>query len=106
MLFHINHILIHPKIKKCVGFLFFMQDLQKHQSFISVGFFFFKEILGGPHAAEQHYDGEFFKRFRNQNIVLSARTYARVLRFILLERNFVLVLLFSLKCIFPPFELG
>ncbi|XP_037986196.1 neuroblastoma-amplified sequence isoform X2 [Motacilla alba alba] len=34
------------------------------------------EILGGPHAAE-HYDGEFFKKFRNQNIVLSARTYAR-----------------------------
>ncbi|KAF1512359.1 Neuroblastoma-amplified sequence, partial [Eudyptula albosignata] len=37
----------------------------------------YEEILGGPHAAEQHYDGEFFKRFRNQNIVLSARTYAR-----------------------------
>ncbi|XP_063006927.1 NBAS subunit of NRZ tethering complex isoform X3 [Melospiza melodia melodia] len=36
----------------------------------------YEEILGGPHAAE-HYDGEFFKKFRNQNIVLSARTYAR-----------------------------
>uniref|UniRef100_A0A8C9NH09 NBAS subunit of NRZ tethering complex n=1 Tax=Serinus canaria TaxID=9135 RepID=A0A8C9NH09_SERCA len=37
----------------------------------------YEEILGGPHAAEHHYDGEFFKKFRNQNIVLSARTYAR-----------------------------
>ncbi|XP_068534724.1 NBAS subunit of NRZ tethering complex isoform X3 [Anas acuta] len=37
----------------------------------------YEEILGGPHAAKQHYDGEFFKKFRNQNIVLSARTYAR-----------------------------
>ncbi|KAM9016498.1 NBAS subunit of NRZ tethering complex isoform 2-T2 [Ara ararauna] len=37
----------------------------------------YKEILGGPHAAEQHYDAEFFKKFRNQDIVLSARTYAR-----------------------------
>ncbi|XP_030345578.1 neuroblastoma-amplified sequence isoform X2 [Strigops habroptila] len=37
----------------------------------------YKEILGGPHAAEQHYDAEFFKKFRSQNIVLSARTYAR-----------------------------
>uniref|UniRef100_A0A663MT24 NBAS subunit of NRZ tethering complex n=1 Tax=Athene cunicularia TaxID=194338 RepID=A0A663MT24_ATHCN len=37
----------------------------------------YEEILGGPHAAEQHYDAEFFKKFRNQNIVLSARTYAR-----------------------------
>jgi len=63
---------------------------------------FLKEILGGPHAAEQHYDGEFFKKFRNQNIVLSARTYARVLIITLLECDFVLVLLFSLKCIFPP----
>ncbi|CAI7935172.1 Hypothetical predicted protein, partial [Podarcis lilfordi] len=35
------------------------------------------EILGGPHVAEQRYDAEFFKKFRNQNIVLSARTYAR-----------------------------
>ncbi|RXM37006.1 Neuroblastoma-amplified sequence [Acipenser ruthenus] len=35
------------------------------------------EILGGSHAAEQRYDAEFFKKFRNQNIVLSARTYAR-----------------------------
>lgn len=61
-----------------------------------------KEILGGPHAAEQHYDGEFFKKFRNQNIVLSARTYARVLILILLECNFVLVLLFALKCFFSP----
>lgn len=65
-------------------------------------FFLLKEILGGPHAAEQHYDAEFFKKFRNQNIVLSARTYARVLIFILLECDFVLVLLFSLKCIFLP----
>uniref|UniRef100_A0A452VGD1 NBAS subunit of NRZ tethering complex n=1 Tax=Ursus maritimus TaxID=29073 RepID=A0A452VGD1_URSMA len=30
-----------------------------------------------PHASEQRYDAEFFKKFRNQNIVLSARTYAR-----------------------------
>ncbi|XP_061845911.1 NBAS subunit of NRZ tethering complex isoform X3 [Colius striatus] len=37
----------------------------------------YEEILGGPRAAEQHYDGEFFKKFRNQNIVLSGRTYAR-----------------------------
>ncbi|XP_005160753.1 NBAS subunit of NRZ tethering complex isoform X1 [Danio rerio] len=37
----------------------------------------YEEILGGPHAAEQRFDGEFFKKFRNQNIVLSARTYAR-----------------------------
>ncbi|XP_064002508.1 NBAS subunit of NRZ tethering complex isoform X2 [Pogoniulus pusillus] len=37
----------------------------------------YEEILGGPVAAEQHYDGEFFKKFRSQNIVLSARTYAR-----------------------------
>uniref|UniRef100_A0A8B9GME1 NBAS subunit of NRZ tethering complex n=1 Tax=Astyanax mexicanus TaxID=7994 RepID=A0A8B9GME1_ASTMX len=37
----------------------------------------YEEILGGPHAAEQRYDSEFFKKFRNQNIVLSARTYAR-----------------------------
>ncbi|XP_028652676.1 NBAS subunit of NRZ tethering complex [Erpetoichthys calabaricus] len=37
----------------------------------------YEEILGGTHAAEQGYDGEFFKKFRNQNIVLSARTYAR-----------------------------
>ncbi|EMP42356.1 Neuroblastoma-amplified sequence [Chelonia mydas] len=37
----------------------------------------YEEILGGPHAAEQRYDAEFFKKFRNQNIVLSARTYAR-----------------------------
>uniref|UniRef100_A0A8D0HP89 NBAS subunit of NRZ tethering complex n=1 Tax=Sphenodon punctatus TaxID=8508 RepID=A0A8D0HP89_SPHPU len=35
------------------------------------------EILGGPHAAEQRYDAEFFKQFRNQNIIASARTYAR-----------------------------
>lgn len=41
-------------------------------------FFLLQEILGGPHAAEQRFDGEFFKKFRNQNIVLSARTYARV----------------------------
>nr|XP_006006206.1 PREDICTED: neuroblastoma-amplified sequence isoform X2 [Latimeria chalumnae] len=37
----------------------------------------YEEILGGPHAAEERYDSEFFKKFRNQNIVLSARTYAR-----------------------------
>ncbi|KAM6458959.1 NBAS subunit of NRZ tethering complex isoform 2-T2 [Liasis olivaceus] len=37
----------------------------------------YEEILGGPHAAEQNYDAEFFRKFRNQNIVLSARTYAR-----------------------------
>uniref|UniRef100_A0AAR2M583 Neuroblastoma-amplified sequence N-terminal domain-containing protein n=1 Tax=Pygocentrus nattereri TaxID=42514 RepID=A0AAR2M583_PYGNA len=37
----------------------------------------YEEILGGPHAAEQRYDSEFFKKFRNQNIVVSARTYAR-----------------------------
>nr|XP_048701495.1 NBAS subunit of NRZ tethering complex isoform X1 [Caretta caretta] len=37
----------------------------------------YEEILGGPHAAEQRYDAEFFKKFRNQNIVLSARSYAR-----------------------------
>ncbi|XP_035278775.1 neuroblastoma-amplified sequence [Anguilla anguilla] len=37
----------------------------------------YEEILGGPHAAEQRYDGDFFKKFRNQNILLSARTYAR-----------------------------
>ncbi|XP_059585522.1 NBAS subunit of NRZ tethering complex isoform X2 [Alligator mississippiensis] len=37
----------------------------------------YEEILRGPHAAEQRYDAEFFKKFRNQNIVLSARTYAR-----------------------------
>lgn len=37
-----------------------------------------QEILGGPHAAEEKYDAEFFKKFRNQNIVLSARDYARV----------------------------
>ncbi|KAF0870718.1 NBAS protein, partial [Crocuta crocuta] len=36
-----------------------------------------QEILGVPHASEQRYDAEFFKKFRNQNIVLSARTYAR-----------------------------
>lgn len=38
----------------------------------------FQEILGGPHAAEEKYDAEFFKKFRTQNIVLSARDYARV----------------------------
>uniref|UniRef100_A0A1A7XPK9 Neuroblastoma amplified sequence n=1 Tax=Iconisemion striatum TaxID=60296 RepID=A0A1A7XPK9_9TELE len=37
----------------------------------------YEEILGGPHAAEQKYDAEFFKTFRSQNIVLSARNYAR-----------------------------
>ncbi|XP_053565639.1 NBAS subunit of NRZ tethering complex isoform X2 [Bombina bombina] len=37
----------------------------------------YEEILGGPHEAVERYDSEFFKKFRNQNIVLSARTYAR-----------------------------
>ncbi|XP_007471273.1 PREDICTED: neuroblastoma-amplified sequence [Lipotes vexillifer] len=37
----------------------------------------YEEILRVPHASEQRYDAEFFKKFRNQNIVLSARTYAR-----------------------------
>ncbi|XP_069829255.1 NBAS subunit of NRZ tethering complex isoform X2 [Dendropsophus ebraccatus] len=37
----------------------------------------YEEILGGPQAAEKSYDADFFKKFRNQNIVLSARTYAR-----------------------------
>ncbi|XP_072297684.1 NBAS subunit of NRZ tethering complex [Eucyclogobius newberryi] len=37
----------------------------------------YEEILGGPHAAEQKYDAEFFKKFRSQNIVLSARDYAQ-----------------------------
>ncbi|XP_071999707.1 NBAS subunit of NRZ tethering complex isoform X2 [Engystomops pustulosus] len=37
----------------------------------------YEEILGGPQAAEKRYDADFFKKFRNQNIVLSARTYAR-----------------------------
>uniref|UniRef100_H0WZ37 NBAS subunit of NRZ tethering complex n=1 Tax=Otolemur garnettii TaxID=30611 RepID=H0WZ37_OTOGA len=37
----------------------------------------YEEILGVPHGSEQRYDAEFFKKFRNQNIVLSARTYAR-----------------------------
>lgn len=37
-----------------------------------------QEILGGPHAAEQKYDAEFFKKFRSQNIIVSATNYARV----------------------------
>ncbi|XP_063079339.1 NBAS subunit of NRZ tethering complex [Engraulis encrasicolus] len=37
----------------------------------------YEEILGGPHAAEERYDAKFFKTFRSQNIVLSARNYAR-----------------------------
>uniref|UniRef100_A0A8C6AAF1 NBAS subunit of NRZ tethering complex n=1 Tax=Marmota marmota marmota TaxID=9994 RepID=A0A8C6AAF1_MARMA len=37
----------------------------------------YEEILGVPHASGQRYDAEFFKKFRSQNIVLSARTYAR-----------------------------
>uniref|UniRef100_U3FS09 Neuroblastoma-amplified sequence n=1 Tax=Callithrix jacchus TaxID=9483 RepID=U3FS09_CALJA len=37
----------------------------------------YEEILGVPHASEHRYDAEFFKKFRNQNIVLSARTYAQ-----------------------------
>uniref|UniRef100_A0A674N5V0 NBAS subunit of NRZ tethering complex n=1 Tax=Takifugu rubripes TaxID=31033 RepID=A0A674N5V0_TAKRU len=30
----------------------------------------YEEILGGPHAAEQKYDAEFFKKFRSQNIIV------------------------------------
>uniref|UniRef100_A0A3B5BP03 NBAS subunit of NRZ tethering complex n=1 Tax=Stegastes partitus TaxID=144197 RepID=A0A3B5BP03_9TELE len=45
----------------------------------------YEEILGGPHAAEQKYDAEFFKKFRSQNIVLSARNYARLPRTVLLS---------------------
>ncbi|XP_024408243.2 NBAS subunit of NRZ tethering complex [Desmodus rotundus] len=37
----------------------------------------YEETLGVRHAPEQRFDAEFFKKFRNQNIVLSARTYAR-----------------------------
>ncbi|XP_016080231.1 PREDICTED: neuroblastoma-amplified sequence [Miniopterus natalensis] len=37
----------------------------------------YEHILGVSHASEQRYDAEFFKKFRSQNIVLSARTYAR-----------------------------
>lgn len=37
----------------------------------------YEAILGVSHSSEQRYDAEFFKKFRNQNIVLSARTYAR-----------------------------
>ncbi|KAM9354661.1 LOW QUALITY PROTEIN: NBAS subunit of NRZ tethering complex [Pholidichthys leucotaenia] len=37
----------------------------------------YEEILGGRYAAEQKYDASFFKKFRSQNIVLSARDYAR-----------------------------
>uniref|UniRef100_H2UU11 NBAS subunit of NRZ tethering complex n=1 Tax=Takifugu rubripes TaxID=31033 RepID=H2UU11_TAKRU len=37
----------------------------------------YEEILGGPHAAEQKYDAEFFKKFRSQNIIVSATNYAR-----------------------------
>ncbi|XP_037384398.1 NBAS subunit of NRZ tethering complex [Talpa occidentalis] len=37
----------------------------------------YEEILGVPHSSQQRYDAEYFKKFRNQNIVLSARTYAR-----------------------------
>uniref|UniRef100_S4RYX9 Neuroblastoma-amplified sequence N-terminal domain-containing protein n=1 Tax=Petromyzon marinus TaxID=7757 RepID=S4RYX9_PETMA len=37
----------------------------------------YEEIQGGPHAAEQRYNTEFFKSFRSQNLVLSARNYAR-----------------------------
>uniref|UniRef100_A0A8C2S3K0 NBAS subunit of NRZ tethering complex n=1 Tax=Capra hircus TaxID=9925 RepID=A0A8C2S3K0_CAPHI len=37
----------------------------------------YEEILGVPHASGQRYDAEFFKKFRSQNIVLSARSYAR-----------------------------
>ncbi|XP_056670736.1 NBAS subunit of NRZ tethering complex isoform X2 [Monodelphis domestica] len=37
----------------------------------------YEEILAVPHAAEHSYDADFFQKFRNQNLVLSARTYAR-----------------------------
>ncbi|KAG5277189.1 hypothetical protein AALO_G00114600 [Alosa alosa] len=37
----------------------------------------YEDILGGPHTAEERYDAEFFKTFRSQNIVQSARNYAR-----------------------------
>ncbi|KAI6056174.1 NBAS [Marmota monax] len=37
----------------------------------------YEEILGVPHASGQRYNAEFFKKFRSQNIILSARTYAR-----------------------------
>ncbi|XP_048209358.1 NBAS subunit of NRZ tethering complex [Perognathus longimembris pacificus] len=37
----------------------------------------YEEIVGVSHASAQSYDAEFFKKFRSQNIVLSARTYAR-----------------------------
>lgn len=46
--------------------------------FLSLLLYTFQEILGGPHAAEDKYDADFFKKFRSQNIVLSARNYARV----------------------------
>ncbi|CAL8393443.1 unnamed protein product [Gadus morhua 'NCC'] len=37
----------------------------------------YEEMLGGPHAAEERYDSEFFKTFRSQNIIASALTSAR-----------------------------
>uniref|UniRef100_A0A8C4QLG4 Uncharacterized protein n=1 Tax=Eptatretus burgeri TaxID=7764 RepID=A0A8C4QLG4_EPTBU len=37
----------------------------------------YEEILGGPQAAERLYNAEFFKTFRSQNLLVSARNYAR-----------------------------
>ncbi len=62
-----------PLLNSHVCFAFFL-SVSNPPFFIT----FLQEILGGPHAAEQRFDAEFFKKFRNQNIVLSARTYARV----------------------------
>lgn len=60
----------------------------------------FQEILGGPHAAEEKYDAEFFKKFRSQNIVLSARDYARVtLHSAVITSNLFVLAAFSLMCL-------
>lgn len=53
-------------------------SLSEYFLFLSLLLYTFQEILGGPHAAEDKYDADFFKKFRSQNIVLSARNYARV----------------------------
>uniref|UniRef100_UPI00358F6BA3 NBAS subunit of NRZ tethering complex n=1 Tax=Myxine glutinosa TaxID=7769 RepID=UPI00358F6BA3 len=37
----------------------------------------YEEILGGPQAAERLYNAEFFKTFRSQNLLVSARNYTR-----------------------------
>lgn len=37
-----------------------------------------QEILGGPTAADEHFDGEFFEQFRCTNLVKIAIGYARV----------------------------